>query len=259
MLHRPLIWPFTVRDCDIAARWSVLAELNGDSTVRESRIERTISLPEDQLTGMLALMAVSRWLTGGIEAFRYARACAYEEPSGTHATPVHGSNFCCKSSLIRGRQPLWQYNLPVRPKETHAGWDYGLILIAPPIQPFLIPGCPTFALIMGCAPLTLFPDTVARGGTFKGAYTLQVPQLDACQPMHGMQHASDELIDALEAALGIKPQDRCAVVRPRWAHWAARAAPRPATLPPDTFSSSLSLQGVTAHAMTQAILTGGTP
>jgi hypothetical protein len=65
---------------------------------------------------------------------------------------------------------------------------------------------------MGYAPLTLFPNTVAGGGTFKGKYTLRVPQLVPCQPRNGVQYADDALIAALEVALDIAPQDRSIVV-----------------------------------------------
>jgi len=222
MLPRPLIVPFSPTDCDIAAKWAVLAERGGVSYVRETGEERDTTLSEDQLTGQLSLLAGSRLLTGDIEAYRTARAYAFEQPSGSHPTPVRGSDVCFKGSLLRGPQPLWRYRLSVPPKEMRVGWTYALVLIPDLIVPLLVPGCSTFALIIGCATVRMFPDTIAGSGVFKGKYTLQVPQLDVIAPSHGIQYASDALIAALETHLGVREDERWAAVQPRWAHYATQ-------------------------------------
>jgi hypothetical protein len=209
-LHRPLIVPFSSIDCDNAAKWAKLAERGGRSTVR-SGADRDGTLSNDQLAGQLAGMAGCLWLTGNLDAYRLARAYALEQGGGTHATPVRGSDTSFKSTLIRTPQALAKYTLSIAPTETRTGWEYVLVLV-PNLSRPLIPGCPTFALLMGSAPLALFPDTVAGSGTFKGKYILRVPQLVPCQPRNGVQYADDALIAALEAALDIAPPDRSIIV-----------------------------------------------
>jgi hypothetical protein len=222
-LVRPLVFPFTSLDCDRAAKWAKLAERAGRSTVREAAFERDQTVSDDQLTGQLASMVGCRWLTGGLDEWRLVRAYALEQGGASHPTPVRGSDTSFKGTLIRGRQALWRYTLSVAPVDTRVGWTYVLVLI-PDLKPSsLIPGCPTFALIMGQALLSAFPDTVEGKGTFKDKYILRVPQLVQCQPRHGIDYASDELIAALEDALGIAPQDRWAVVQPQSVHWVPQA------------------------------------
>jgi hypothetical protein len=203
---RPLVVPFSAIDCDNATKWAKLAERGGLSSVRDAA-ERAGTLPNDQLAGQLAGMAGCRWLTGNLDAYRLARAYALEQGSGTHATPVRGSDTSFKGTFIRTPQALWKYTLSIAPTETRTGWAYVLVLM-PNLPRPLIPGCPTFALLMGYAPLTLFPDTVAGGGTFKGKYTLQVTRLTPCLPRNGVQYADDTLIAALEEALDIPRPDR---------------------------------------------------
>jgi hypothetical protein len=204
---RPLVFPFSPIDCDNANKWGVLATRGGISSVR-SGTERDQTAPKDNLVGQLAAMAGCIWLTGNLDAYRLARAYALEQGGGTHATPVRGSNECFKSTRIHTPQALWKYTLSLAPWETRVGWNYTLVLVPREIRPFLIPGCPAFALFMGQAPLTAFPDVVDRAGTFKGKYTLRVSDLSPCQARHGLEPASDALIAALEDALDVKPQDR---------------------------------------------------
>lgn len=206
-LPRPLVVPFTAIDVDNAAKWARIAERGGRSAVREAAHERDATLSDDQLVGQLAARAGSLWLTGDLKAYWHARSYALEHGGGSHATPVHGSNTSFEGSLIRTPQALWKYTLAVDPLETRTGWTYVLTLI-PNLRKSLLPGYATFALLMGHAPLTLFPNTVSRGGTFKGKYTLKVPQLMSCLPRNGVQHADDALIKALEDALDIPLPDR---------------------------------------------------
>ena len=210
LLPRPLVVPFSAIDCDNATKWARLAERGGRSSVRDAA-ERDATLPNDQLAGQLAGMAGCLWLTGNLDAYRLARAYALEHGGGTHATPVRGSDTSFKGTFIRTPQALWKYTLSIAPTETRAGWEYVLVLMPNLLRP-LIPGCPTFAPLMGCAPLALFPDTITGHGTFKGKYTLQVTRLAPCLPRNGVQYADDALIAALEDVLDIAPQDRWAAV-----------------------------------------------
>lgn len=199
--------PFTPIDCDNATKWGHIAARGGQSTVRDAGAERDYTLPDDQLAGQLASMAGCRWLTGGLDEYRLARAYALEQGGGTHATPVRGSNTSFKGTLIRTPQALWKYTLSIAPTETRTGWEYVLVLV-PNLRQQLIPGYATFALLMGYAPLAAFPNTVAGHGTFKGKYTLKVPQLMPCLPRNGIEYADDQLITALEDALDISRPDR---------------------------------------------------
>jgi len=210
LLPRPLIVPFTSIDIDNAGKWGRLAERGGQSRVREMSHERDATLSNDQLVGQLAGMAGSLLLTGNLDAYRLARAYALEQGGGTHASPVRGSQSSFKGSFIRGRQALWKYILAVAPVDTRRGWDYSLVLV-PDLRKSLIPGCAAFALIMGGATLAQF-TTVARGGTFKGKYTLPVTQLHACASRNGVRYADEELIAKLEDALAVPPNERWAAV-----------------------------------------------
>lgn len=210
LLPRPLIVPFSPIDVDNATKWARLAERGGQSVVREAAYERDATLSDDQLVGQLAGMAGSLLLTGNLDAYRLARAYALEQGGGTHASPVRGSKISFKGSFIRGRQALWKYNLAVAPTDTQLDWEYFLVLV-PDLRKCLISGCAAFALIMGYAPLVQF-STIARGGTFKGKYTLPVTQLQACTARNGVCYADEELIAKLEEALAIAPGERWAAV-----------------------------------------------
>ncbi len=137
--------------------------------------ERLRRLSEDQLTGQLAQLAGTIYMTGSDQMYRIQRwACMRHPDSGDGGFDIPGLCLDWKGSRLRpGLQPK-NYVLPVRPNERKEGWTYGLVVVD--VKPCSTGFCAD-CHIMGWAADNELDGSIKKEGLFKGAYVIPYSSL----------------------------------------------------------------------------------
>lgn len=106
----------------IIAHHASNAEIGGKSHVRGPK--RMENLQTDSLVGQMAQYAGTKYITGGMKAYRQSRQIADTYPTnGDGGYDIPGLTVDFKGSRKKGRS-VWDLDLPVRPGERHDGWIY---------------------------------------------------------------------------------------------------------------------------------------
>jgi hypothetical protein len=92
--------------------------------------ERLLRMKEDQLTGQLAQLAGTVYMTGSDQMYRIQRWNCMQTPDrGDGGYDIPGLCLDWKGSRLRpGLQPT-SYVLPVRPRERKPDWTYCLVVV----------------------------------------------------------------------------------------------------------------------------------
>jgi len=107
-------------DISLALKFAKGNCINGRSTIHKDRVERKAQLMEDEIVGMLGVIAFSKVFFGRVHPFVEARWVASQHPKeGDGGSDFIGSNIDVKNSRMRaGPDPL-AYHLWVRQREWH--------------------------------------------------------------------------------------------------------------------------------------------
>lgn len=187
-MARPYVSYYTSEDEDReVTEQAKKACLGWRSEVRKNRGERISENMDDQLSGQYGEMVGSLFLFNSKQPWIDSRALRNTDPTkgdngDDYATHCPGIDI--KGSKMRGGDNVDRYRLPVRPKEFHSNWIYVSALWGYDSNRKEIG-----VHLTGWAFSEDFPAKTDEEGTFKGAYTIWVPDL---RPITELKDALDE-------------------------------------------------------------------
>tara|TARA_Y100001963_G_scaffold19768_2_gene25051 strand:- start:23503 stop:24072 length:570 start_codon:yes stop_codon:yes gene_type:complete len=135
--------------------------------------ERMQRLEEDQLTGQLAQLGGTLYLTGGNQMYRLQRwNCMRTPDRGDGGYDIPGLSLDFKGSRLRPSKKPTDYVLAVRDNERKRNWTYGLVVVDRYKEK-------VFCHIMGWVSDNEMKDRLQKTGQFAGAYVSSNDQLHA--------------------------------------------------------------------------------
>jgi len=134
--------------------------------------ERLRKLGNDQLTGQLAQLAGTIYMTGSDQMYRIQRwQCMQTPDRGDGGFDIPGLCLDWKGSRLRPGLPPTNYVLPVRPNERKDNWIYALVVVD------VIKDIEASCHIMGWCSDTELDGRIHTAGLFEGAYVVPYQDL----------------------------------------------------------------------------------
>ena len=128
--------------------------------------ERLKRLEQDQLTGQLAQLGGTLYLTGSDQMYRIQRWNCMRTPGrGDGGYDILGLTLDFKGSMLRPHRRPTSYLLPVRQSERKQGWTYGLVVVDKAKDK-------VFCHVMGWVSDNELEGKYNKEGQFSGAYTI---------------------------------------------------------------------------------------
>jgi len=173
----------TRRDLVTIYRDAMKASIGGRSQIRKTD-DRRKHLSEDQIVGLVGNYALALWRDGDERAYLDMRHSQNRFPTkGDGGYDLPRCRIDIKTSMMRRSQDPMTYNLPVRPRERHKGWVYGLALT----ESFSIQGLKANPLItvhlVGWAREDELPENANGVGKLEGAFVIPATKLHAFPPL----------------------------------------------------------------------------
>jgi len=144
----------------------IIARQRSGSATFKDVDERLRRLEQDQLTGQLAQLGGTLYLTGSDQMYRIQRwNCMRTPDQGDGGYDILGLTLDFKGSRLRPHRRPTSYLLPVRESERKKGWTYGLVVVDKDKDKI-------YCHVMGWASDSELEGRYNKEGQFSGAYTV---------------------------------------------------------------------------------------